>query len=420
MIADRPRSRLPRFVGRKRTGPRLALVLVLAVVTLVLYRTSALSPAVEVTLAPASSPRCNPYAQPGYLHVPPPGHPHEHRWTTFGAGCPTPALLRALLAHTRPERHPWKRGERALEDVEFVRGRTVAVFGDSLQRNSVRQFCTHNEGIFSQVNASHPLMTGAGPWVAPELDIRLTKGTQAHFTHYCYVPQFDFAVVFFFFFGLDQDEYWINQERGNPPYAFEDRVVEIARPVLGALERARGRGATPDLAMFASAMWDLQHFTNDNIDAGKDVAAQLDYDHVVWYRRRTREALLYLARTFPGSPLRYITNHYPLRTATGWKRNGVVPEVRLGRVEPLHQAGLSAVRDLADATPDEAEILRRVGINHWGEVLRGMEDHQDDFLHPGPSVGGYLWGDIMLFELREALIRAGEWTPTVAEGQAEM
>ncbi|KAL7418625.1 hypothetical protein Q5752_007083 [Cryptotrichosporon argae] len=396
------------FVALAKVAPKAIIALALFLVggTLVHSGSVQVHPAI---LATFSSPAvCNPYAQPGYLHVSP-AEPHANRWTTFGSGCPTPALMRAFMAHARPANATAsaEAAERLLqielgEDVEFAQNRTVVVFGDSIQRFSTSQFCDLAGGEFRPVSPRHPWLSGEdGDWRVPE-DPTANK----HFTHYCYVPAMDLLILQVFFFGLDEDEYWIARERDNPPYTFEDRADALARPILDAVGRTRGHGAVPDLVVFGSAMWDAARFMRDDLAAGADGRARLELERAAWFRRRTREALVHLADVVPGSPIRYMTNHYPLREAGGWFYDGKKPQQRLNRLEPLHQAALSAVLDHSDATADEAAVLRNVGINHWGELMLGTEDWQIDSMHPMALPGGYLWSDILLFELREAVARS--------------
>ncbi|BGP48289.1 hypothetical protein JCM10450v2_004161 [Rhodotorula kratochvilovae] len=63
---------------------------------------------------------------------------------------------------------------------------------------------------------------------------------------------------------------------------------------------------------------------------------------------------------------------------------------RIGSKERVKEVHLS---------DDETSLTGRVRVDEWGALMRGQE-HTMEQIHTPPLPGGYLWGDIMLFELR--------------------
>ena len=76
----------------------------------------------------------------------------------------------------------------------------------------------------------------------------------------CHVHQLDFSIVSVFHFG------WHNKPEpgtwlyGNthfyPPLLLEDRIDQIAIPILHALANRDGRSAVPDLVSITAGFWD--------------------------------------------------------------------------------------------------------------------------------------------------------------------
>ncbi|KAM0791362.1 hypothetical protein ACM66B_005827 [Microbotryomycetes sp. NB124-2] len=54
---------------------------------------------------------------------------------------------------------------------------------------------------------------------------------------------------------------------------------------------------------------------------------------------------------------------------------------------------------------DHASLKNRLAIDEWGHLMLSQQ-HLIDVVNTGPLPGGYLWGDIMLFELRRVSVAA--------------
>ena len=101
---------------------------------------------------------CDPYSQPGFLEFSP-HDPHGNRWMTFSPGCSSPALFASFARaawKTIPPSNPssldslipsnWVDAEHGpdhekWDEMEWARGRTVVVMGDSVLRYAIIYFC---------------------------------------------------------------------------------------------------------------------------------------------------------------------------------------------------------------------------------------------------------------------------------------
>ena len=64
--------------------------------------------------------------------------------------------------------------------------------------------------------------------------------------------------------------------------------------------------------------------------------------------------------------------------------------------------GLAADDDHEDYGFDE-----RLRVNEIGKLLTGQDNHFKDFLHPNPVPGSFLWGEVLLYEVKRTVAGAG-------------
>ncbi|GAA5931754.1 hypothetical protein JCM3775_000034 [Rhodotorula graminis] len=84
----------------------------------------------------------------------------------------------------------------------------------------------------------------------------------------------------------------------------------------------------------------------------------------------------------------------------------VRPNRRLGKARFLNRVkerigSKERVKEVQLST-DETSLRGRVRVDEWGALMRGQE-HTMEKINTPPLPGGYLWGDIMLFELRRVI-----------------
>ncbi|WWC63725.1 uncharacterized protein I303_106330 [Kwoniella dejecticola CBS 10117] len=356
--------------------------------------------------------------------------------------------------HLGPDGQGW-------EDISWARGKTVLVVGDSVGRFQVRYFCEmageplrelnwdhpfsppeilHEELVNSQAEVTVDLQTekkhnqrsspswhrldrqpkrptdaplgqkavsGDSPLVGRDDDTRHEGNGTGFHGHYCHVPGVDLMIVQVFNYGLDQSGFWTFREDYIPPYTIESRISLLASPYITAMGRAK---TAPELTYIGSALWDTTRWMREDAAQGRDISHPVSRERLLWYRSRIREVLIHTRKVFPKTVIKWSSHHYPLRSMAGWFFDGGKqderprrPQQRLNRLWPLHQAALSATTDFSDVSLADFIALRGITVNMWGKLMMGMEDHQRDDLHHRLLPGGYLWADMMLFDLREAV-----------------
>ncbi|WRT69320.1 uncharacterized protein IL334_006304 [Kwoniella shivajii] len=232
--------------------------------------------------------------------------------------------------------------------------------------------------------------------------------------HYCHIPGIDLMVIQVFNYGLDEKNFWTLRGDYIPPYTIESRLTLLAAPYI----RKAGRPTTaPELTYVGSALWDTTRWMREDAAAGKDISQGLTKERLYWYRTRTRQVLMHARQVFPETKLKWASHHYPLRAMSGWffesgnqDQKPQRPQQKLNRLAPLHEAAKSAIDDLGDTTTEQKSVLKDVDMGMWGKRMIGMEDHQKDDLHQNLLPGGYLWADMMLYDLREAVTKKW-WKP---------
>ncbi|WWC72842.1 uncharacterized protein I206_106806 [Kwoniella pini CBS 10737] len=351
------------------------------------------------------------------------------------------------------------------EDVSWARGTTVLLIGDSVGRYQVKYFCEMAGEPLREMNWTHPFSphqivgeeakaeedrvpesleeiekyqqgssrdvprqpptqktseTGSSQEDMKAFDVHSTLGKRdedarhegdasGYHSHYCHIPGIDLMIVQIFNYGLDEKNFWAFREDYIPPYTIESRISLLALPYI----RAMGRASTaPELTYVGSALWDTTRWMREDAADGKDIGDALAQERLNWYRTRTRQAIMHTRHVFPETKIKWSSHHYPLRAMFGWffeegneKQRPNRPQQKLNRLSPLHEASMSAIEDLDDATSEERSVLKQVDMNMWGRRMMGMEDHQKDDLHQKLLPGGYLWADMMLWDLREAVTK---------------
>ncbi|GAA5917729.1 hypothetical protein JCM6882_009364 [Rhodosporidiobolus microsporus] len=213
-----------------------------------------------------SSPTCDAYAQPGVLRVSlDPSEQHLNAWEPALSTCRPIDYLSSLLASgpRRPE-------------LDFLRNRTVVLFGDSVDRGFTQHLCRWAKEREELIDEEHPLAPPlpAGREYPPDSyrshHSRLPAGEPELFwpgvpfgrPHICHIRKYDLRVVQVFQFGVDEEDEWLTKmNHFYPPGGFEQRFDQILLPLLDNLARQRsekeGRAVSsiPDLVSFTSTFW---------------------------------------------------------------------------------------------------------------------------------------------------------------------
>jgi hypothetical protein len=186
---------------------------------------------------PATACQRNPYLSPGYLtssHL----DASLNLWNPFAPSCSTPSLYPLLLSRDLSPRNSW------------LRGRTIVVWGNSVDRLRVLDFCEIVNGTYTIYPHTHPL---SPPPTEPSYPTNWTVGIGIR-SRSCWIAEMDFMIVQGFHFGFDETGLWRKSWRGfDPPELFEDRWERGMVPFV----RNLGRNEV-DIVYVGHFEWDIQ------------------------------------------------------------------------------------------------------------------------------------------------------------------
>ncbi|GAA5895694.1 uncharacterized protein JCM6883_001591 [Sporobolomyces salmoneus] len=281
-----------------------------------------------------------------------------------------------------------------------------------------------------------------------------------HFTRpwTCDVKEYNATIISTFLWGLeDMEEVYHPEEFYHGPSTWLQRFQHVTLPMLSKLAAHYNRPQilSPNLIEISAGFWDLRAMTEEDfIQAGIPKPYPMDSEipfgpigkarEERWVRHAT-EVMKEVAKMFPGEKgirdgpvMSWRTLHQP-------KRNNYTPFTRAAALDALarktmhdlrvsslatHPTFLSSilkrVHDTADSyfpreaiaelekaqNQDEDEtdygFDERIRVNEIGKLLEGQQNHFRDYLHPSALPGSYVWGEIMLYELKRAYYRVVE------------
>jgi len=180
----------------------------------------------------------DPYLEAGYLtsNV---SNTSENYWTPFNPECPRgPHFIQGVI-----DRKP----------LPWLQGKTLLMVGDSVDRNNLRFFCelagSTNMRVTSMSNLSEALLgdTDLDPGNIDPGDLTRPR--------VCRVDEYDFEIIMFFHYGMQEEEIWTAKNVYTPPGIMEQRV-----PLVKGLLADYGR--RPDMIILGSGT----RFTPDLTD----------------------------------------------------------------------------------------------------------------------------------------------------------
>ncbi|BGO91817.1 hypothetical protein NBRC10512_007614 [Rhodotorula toruloides] len=386
---------------------------------------------------------CDPYSSFGTLQVDL-TDADRNQWMPTDPKCQPPHFLAKLREIASHQRHhtAYSRTSVSPADFDWLQNKTVLLIGDSISREHVENFCQLMGEESEIIRPSHP-------WAATSAPVRGATKAQHYLERpkrlnqrgfrvvrdasrprVCFIPRFNFLLVSAFHYGLDQEDYW--RESRMPQYSspglFEHRLMDQIQPLIANI-RAEGRPTAPDYVEVTSGMWDLARWAEQDIVAGKSTEELLSQDRLTWYRFRVGQMMDKVRAAFPNAKAKvWRTPHYPLdqvaefdyfldkisSRAANASRVSDPPYFAHSRVQQIDRAVRSLVlphssvdssspassRASPSASVDDFDVPHpEFRLNEWGTLLKGHQAHQLDRLHGDPLPGGYVWADIMLYEL---------------------
>ncbi|GAA5863720.1 hypothetical protein JCM8547_003700 [Rhodosporidiobolus lusitaniae] len=389
---------------------------------------------------------CNPYAQPGVLNVDT-AVPSLNAWQPLFAppSCQPVDYMSALQSFQRNQAT-----SNETVDIEFLRGRTVAIFGDSVDREHNDHFCGLIGGRFETIESSNELHPPYPPGqeLPPEGYKSVISGEREwpNFSssrpHVCHIEKLNFRILNVFHYGFeDATPALLNHGHYYPPSSVEDRFDQVLVPLMRGLAQKYGSSPIPDILSVSPGFWGIMWQTVQDarlldlaIHAGEDPEVAKK-KHDVWRsmnpktrrfsEKRVADIVRHLAKGWKGEEKRPLMLWRALHFIKNKDSVPVTSSValdRIGRsvVERLIDEGRAAeaggrmwkawgesfaAQSIGFQTEGREEVLegglgRRLKIDEWATLMLGHPQHLRDEIHPNPLPGSWLYGNMLLHSLR--------------------
>lgn len=227
-------------------------------------------------------------------------------------------------------------------ELEFLRGKTFLVVGDSVDRNAIVHFCALINRPLRvtswrdpSVIAPDPDPTIVQPEEVADQPLRMSfhgpnfEGyDQRGLPHVCEIPELDFVALNGFHYGMDTADRFNSSFHPDwhAPGRFEDRLEQLFVPYLAA------RGRTPDVVVFSSGIWDLALFgTEDEAVDPFQVYKPLDWGRMWWWTDRAKLSIGAIRNAWPSAQVVMKKIHRPGQDDghLKWMRDSCVPSPEL-------------------------------------------------------------------------------------------
>ncbi|GAA5984315.1 hypothetical protein JCM10908_006140 [Rhodotorula pacifica] len=399
---------------------------------------------------------CNPFETNGRLRYDPEVLANNV-WEPYDQRC-RPSNYMSSLATSRGE------GAGIEERLLWFANRTIVLHSDSIDRFHMKDFCDFVGGRLANINPQHP--ASPPMYRDPHADAACRKqedkwskrppeGWELTSPWVCDVERYGTTLVNVFQFGLEGGESFYGSERWYyPPARWDERLEHITVPLLRKLAGHYNRPQIehPDLVVINSGYWDLRRYTEEDFVAAGFTTrpypedsgiphTPLSLEREQAWEREARKAIKLAAKTFRGEKsgkakdgptLLWRTLHHPPRhnyapfarvEALDSLARKVITDLRASQTLPAPATstsrsffssfsytseGASPPLDpsLYDSEPTESQPLgldRRLRIDNSGRLMLGQEHLFRDLLHPLPMPGSWLWGNVVLYELKRAV-----------------
>ncbi|GAA5893512.1 uncharacterized protein JCM6883_003543 [Sporobolomyces salmoneus] len=389
---------------------------------------------------------CNPFEQNGRLIVDGP----NTEWVPYDDRCKPSNLMKSLYKPPGdslpliPKTPSTDANGRNF--LPWFRNRTILLHGDSIDRFHLKDFCEFVGGKLELITPSH---TASPPmYKDPNADAerkgweekwesRPREGWELTNPWVCDVEEYGTTLVNVFTWGLQGAEEFFQTERWYyPPATWTDRMDHITLPLLPRLAKYLDRPQIehPDLVILNSGYWDLRKYTEEDFVAAGFPSRPYPEDSPIPYNalsrtreetweREARKAMQHAARSFKGKEGKSSKNGPTLlwRSLHHPPRHNYAPFPRVFQLDSLARKVISDLKlshSTSSSTPSkplspldeiwelEGEDLgldHRLRIDESGKLMLGQEHLFRDLLHPLPVPGSWIWGDVMLYELKRAV-----------------
>ncbi|GAA5912095.1 uncharacterized protein JCM6883_007109 [Sporobolomyces salmoneus] len=312
---------------------------------------------------------CDPFAEPGYLHVDD-SSPLSTRWIPFSDTCePSPDWISLIASQD-------------LSSLSWLANRTILILGDSVDRNGLQhmaemlglpRYCVPYDD-FSQKGIVPSGWDERGiPWVVeiPWLGTYFTNG---------------------FMYGLDDEDNFRQQPDWHPPGKAEDRVSQLFLPHTSQLPHP------PSFISIHSGLWDLAFFGRQDRVSHTSTEQPLTHARVEWWQRRMRTLLAHVNETWPGIPiwLRKLHRVGPVGGASyDWRHTG---QTDTGSQEKFSNFFTNVRVHQIRNMQDQVSIDMGIPSFDFGTIWEGWQGRQQ-MVHPLKYPGGPVYVQALLHHI---------------------
>ena len=236
---------------------------------------------------------CDPFLEPGYLSVDR-NHTKGNFWTPFDPQCQrSPHFLQDVL-----DRKP----------LPWLKGRTVLLVGDAVERNNLEFFCelvNSTDIRTTPLREAHSVLR-PGNTIKEASDLTRPK--------VCRVEEYDFEIISFFHYGMNDKDIWKDKEIYTPPGLLEQRM-----PILWDLLYYHDRN--PDIVLLASGipctipptnigLWDLAGWVKEDAYNGLPVSVSIEPERLERWIVRAKNFVDRVEVCYPNALLLWRTLHF--------------------------------------------------------------------------------------------------------------
>ncbi|WAQ90718.1 hypothetical protein PtA15_13A117 [Puccinia triticina] len=393
-------------------------------------------------------PACDPFAEPGTLAFNESFY-NDAAWIPLTPSCsPAPdylsalRLLRdvpislslaqreALIRRPTAPRPPAAVGEEAQNgfdrqafdlwgrpypDLAFLRGKTILLLGDSVDRNSLEhlhQLLHADVRSLHYTDIHHPPPADWDPRSTPWevnlgiLNPRPYSNASEPDNHRAFAG-LNCKLLNGFFYGLDDiDEFAVQADWHGPGLA-ESRVRELYEPMMRAYGNEDGEG--PALIMLQSGLWDLAFFGRRNRQNNETTDTPLGAEQLDWWQARFRSLIRTIKYTWPDTPLWIRTTHRigdQFWAAHDWQA-GLKHGLGKGFVNFFPDHRVHQIRQM------QLFLAREEGLPVFDfySIWEGYQKFQDK-VHPLKVPGGVLMNQALLHHVWMESIGRHNWEPS--------
>ncbi|KAG0147495.1 hypothetical protein CROQUDRAFT_656054 [Cronartium quercuum f. sp. fusiforme G11] len=346
---------------------------------------------------------CDPYAEPGNLYTS--DNLHDSRYIIYND--PTIRLPRHHNAPNTDWIVPSFSADihnNRLEELDWMRNRTVLLVGDSIDRNLVIHF---GRRALAGTHGTHAFFIPSDELKVPNVKM------ESHQIGVANLPELNLTIYNWFLMGLSvTEEVPFFHPREDLPQNYRSRIERFYLPLL-----AKGALPRPDLVIFNSGYWDLDYLararaakhqlefpnalartslpSNPTHDLGD--GNPLNLNELAFHRSRLRDFVRFLRASLEKlnsgaeQPISYMYRSMQLGNAT--ERNAFSPS----RVRQLDESNRMVMREMG------------VRVLEWGKMTIGLDNQlSDPPIHYGIGSAQYIFGDMMLFYLKQHVLGTRE------------